>query len=91
MIVAINSRWRLRTDPHQWILERRRKNGSRWDAVGYYRDVGNVFRFLVDKEIYESDIELPPGALVPLHQALADLRNEITAAVESLKDGRYAG
>jgi len=34
---------------------------------------------------------LPPGALVPLHQALADLKGEIMAAVETLKNGGYAG
>ena len=38
MIVDIKSRWRLKSDPHQWVLERRRKNENRWDAVGYYRD-----------------------------------------------------
>ena len=76
---------------HQWILEKWRKDGKRWHAEGYFRDVGNVFRVLVDYEIYETDIELPPGALVPLHQALADLGKEIMAAVEALKDGRYVG
>ncbi len=44
----------------------------------------------MDKQVYESDLVLPPGALVPLHQALADLRADILAAVETLKDGRYA-
>ncbi len=91
MIVEINPDWRLRTDPHQWILERRRKDGKRWDAEGYFRDIGNLFRVLVDKQVYESDLVLPPGALVPLHQALADLKGEIMAAVETLKDGRHAG
>ncbi len=89
MIVAINSRWRLRTDPHQWNLERRRKDEKRWDAEEYFRDIGNLFRVLVDKQVYELDLVLPPGALVPLHRALTGLKADIMAAVETLKDGRY--
>lgn len=90
MIVEINSDWRIRTDPHQWILQRRRNNGKKWNAVGYFRDIGNLFSVLVDKQVYESDLTLPSGALVPLHRALTGLKADIMAAVETLKDGRHA-
>ncbi len=58
VIVEINSDWRIKTDPHQWILQRRRNNGKKWNAVGYFRDLGNLFPVLVNKQIYETDLVL---------------------------------
>ena len=44
MIIYINPDWRIRSDPLNWIIEKRRKGGvrERWDSVGYYGDLDHA-------------------------------------------------
>ncbi len=49
MIIHFNPDWRIRSDPYNWIIEKRRMGGAkeRWNAVGWQ---GESFRALPDQE-----------------------------------------
>ncbi len=53
MIIQINPDWRIRSDPYNWIIEARRKGGTkeRWDALGYYGDLDGAVLGLVQRRI----------------------------------------
>ncbi len=47
MIIHINPDWRVRSDPYNWIIEKRRKGGAkeRWNAMGYYGDLDRAVSY----------------------------------------------
>ena len=53
MIIHINSDWRIRSDPYNWIIETRRKGGARerWNAVAYYGNLDRAVLGLVQRQI----------------------------------------
>jgi len=48
MIVAINDDWRISTDEHQFVLQRRKaakqsgKRSGEWTNVGYFGDLSDL-------------------------------------------------
>lgn len=53
VIIHINPDWRIRSDPYNWIIEKRRKCGAkeRWNAMGYYGDLDGAVLRLVQRRI----------------------------------------
>ncbi len=86
MIIQINSDWRIRSDPYNWIIETRRKGGvgERWNAVGYYGDLDRAVLGLVQRRIRMMEGTYHAEALAPLCRALAGLEVEISAALEDV-------
>ena len=86
MIIRINPDWRIRSDPYNWIIETRRKGGAkeRWNAVGYYGDLDRAVIGLVQRRIRVMSDAYHAEALTPLCRALASMREEISAALESV-------
>ncbi len=83
VIIQINSDWRIRSDPYNWIIEKRRTGGSkeRWNAVGYYGDLDRAVIGLVQQRIRVMVGAYHAEALAPLCRALAGLREEISATL----------
>ncbi len=83
MIIRINSDWRIRSDPYNWIIEKRRKGGAkeRWNAMGYYGDLDGAVLGLVQRRIRVMEGTYHAEALTPLCRALAGMREEISAAL----------
>ncbi len=83
MIIRINPDWRIRSDPYNWIVETRRKGGSkeRWNAVGYYGDLDRAVLGLVQRRIRVMAGTYHVEALSPLCRALAGLDGEISQAL----------
>ncbi len=86
MIIRINSDWRIRSDPYNWIIETRRKGGAkeRWNAVGSYGDLERAVVGLVQLRIRVMAGMYHADALAPLCRALAGLEREISAALENV-------
>ncbi len=86
MIIRINSDWRIRSDPHNWIIETRRKGGAgeRWNGVAYYGDLDSAVLGLVQRQIRVMAGTHHAEALAPLCRALAGLREEISATLEDV-------
>lgn len=83
MIININPDWRIRSDPYNWIIEKRRKGGAkeRWNAMGYYGDLDGAVLGLVQRRIHVMEGTYHAEALTPLCRALAGMREEISAAL----------
>ncbi len=83
MIIEINADWRIRSDPYNWIIEARRKGGTkeRWDALGYYGDLDGAVLGLVQRRIQVLEGTYHAEALAPLCRALASLQEEISQAL----------
>lgn len=83
MIIEINPDWRIRSDPHNWIIEARRKGGARerWDAVGYYGDLDPAIVGLARRRVRVMEGTYRAEALAPLCRALAGLKGEISQAL----------
>ncbi len=83
MIIRINPDWRIRSDPYNWIIEKRRKGGAkeRWNAVGYYGDLDRAVLGLVQRRIQVMAGTYHAEALAPLCRALAGLEGEISQAL----------
>ena len=86
MIIRINSDWRIRSDPYNWIIEKRRAGGAkeRWNAVGYYGDLDRAVLGLVQRRIRMMEGTCHAEALTPLCRALAGMREEISATLEDV-------
>jgi hypothetical protein len=83
VIIRINSDWRIRSDPYNWIIETRRKGGvgERWNAVGHYGDLDRAVLGLVQRQIRVMAGTYHVEALAPLCRALAGLEEEISQAL----------
>lgn len=92
MIININNEWRLRSDPHQWIVERKRagkhvspcrsgKAEPRWAPVAYLPDIGSALLWFTRKSIWAIEGEFPHTALDPLTQALEEIKEDVRAAL----------
>ena len=86
MIIQINTDWRIRSDPYNWIIEARRKGGAkeRWDAVGCYGDLDRAVLGLVQRRIRVMAGTYHAEALAPLCRALAGMREEISTTLENV-------
>ena len=96
MIIRINSDWRSRSDPYNWIIETRRKGGARerWNAVAYYGELDSAVLGLVRRRIRVMAGTYHAVALAPLCRALAGLEGGISRALAGvvtrlpIKEGR---
>ncbi len=83
VIIHINPVWRIRSDPYNWIVETRRKGGSkeRWNAVGYYGNLDHAIVGLARRRVRVMEGTYRAEALAPLCRALAGLEGEISQAL----------
>ena len=83
MIIRINSDWRIRSNPYNWIIEKRRTGGAkeRWNAVGYSGNLDGAVLGLIQRRVRVMEGTYHAEALTPLYRALAGMREEISAAL----------
>ena len=86
MIININQDYRIASDPHQWIVQRRRsvKDREKWDSLGYFGHLDNAVVWLARHRILPMGGVYGPEALEPLCRALDSLRIETKRALEGL-------
>ncbi len=83
MIIEINPDWRIRSDPYNWIIEKRRKGGARerWNAVAYHGDLNHAIIGLARRRVQVLEGTYQAEALAPLCRALAALERDINVAL----------
>lgn len=104
MIIYLNDRWRLTSDAHQWILQRRAepKEGKSepktptWTNSGYYRYLHEAVTSCMQKQIrmeMPADLVVDHRGLEILSEWLTDIQIAITRATsklsETLEDEHY--
>ena len=92
MIITLNPDWRIRSDPLQWIVDRRhvRKLGTsdeyaEWKPWGYFSTLAGAVNGCVGAQIRSLDMELPAGALTPLLAALSGMRENVNELLGDLR------
>ncbi len=97
MIVPIGADWRLRSDPLQWILERRDGKSRnpcspRWRAQGYFCDPLLAVQRCLDAQVRLSEGQVSSDALIAFQTRvdglLADARLALDAIVADEKRRR---
>ena len=84
MIINVNLDWRIRSDPYNWIIEKRRKGGARerWNAVAYHGDLDHAIIGLARRRVQVMEgTRYQAEALAPLCRALAALERDIKVAL----------
>lgn len=89
MELNVGKDWRIRTDPLNWIVERRQevqkgpnKGTDRWFPQGYYSSLESAVSVMVTKKIMSAE-----GT--DLHTVLAEMKRieeSVLAAVSALKE-----
>ncbi len=97
MIINLNDRWRIRSDPLQWILERRpsreqtlKGRSKDWVPLGYFNTVAGALREAAQRQVRELEGEYPPAALEPLCRQLSSIRESIEAALVDVAEKKRA-
>lgn len=94
MIIDINPDWRLRSDPLQWILERRKKPASagsrakhcrRRAQVAYCPNLAVAFDAMLQRSIFAIEGQYPVQALDPLTLVISQIQQEFHSVIELMK------
>ena len=84
MIISLNSNWRLVSDPLQWILQRRRPSGKKWDAEGFFTDLDRAVIEAARRQIRLERTTVEADALPTLCRFLTRLESEIKTALKGI-------
>ncbi len=93
MIIQISKRWRIESDPHQWIVEYLppAKEGTRkreaWIHKAFFSDLAAAVVWIGRRRILDLPGHYGPDALEPLCIALQRLEEDVVAAVRGIKPG----
>ena len=83
MIININNEWRIRTEPLNWIIEKRvwnkdKEKWGKWSAQAYPTSLASALYWLMDHQVKELPGEYGPEALKHLTDALAEIKDIIS-------------
>ena len=86
MIIYLNQQWRVRSDPHQWVVEERDAGGSqKWRARAFCNTLGFAVLWAAERQIRLQRVTVGPEALDVLCRAVDELKAEIHEAVGGLR------
>lgn len=90
MIISLNPDWRIRSDPLQWIVEKRCHNAKakyhQWEIKGYFNMLAGAVMSVLESQVRSIEGNYPWTALEPLLDAISAMRERVS---ESLKDFRH--
>ena len=88
MIIRINEDWRIRSDPHQWAVQRRLPwaDGDKWQGESWHTTLDHAVVWLGRRRIQVMDGVYGPEALAPLCRALTVLQDETRAALADIQE-----
>jgi len=84
MIVMLGEDWRINSDPLNWILEKRRPNGKRWDAVAYFQRLDGLCVCAAERIIRSKGGVYNPETLDGFCRAVAGVETLIIEALEGI-------
>ena len=87
MIVHINRDWRIATDPHQWLVQKRRAvNGQdKWGSLTYHKTLDKACLSLAQRQLRDLDTDYWCEELIGFCRAVDSLKSEIRAALRTVK------
>lgn len=94
MIIQLNPEWRIKSDPHQWIVQQGRSaNGTmKWDSLSFHHSLDGAVLWVAQRRVRLLGGVYGPDALPDLCRALDSLKCETLAAIEigtRVKDAEF--
>ena len=84
MTIKINADWRIGADAHQFIVLKRRPNGT-WRSVAYFTDLMQVAMWLVHQHIRAATMTAIPVGFLEAVARIDDQLRQIEADLAPLK------
>ena len=87
MIIPINERYRLTSDEHQWIIQKKRYRNERecWESRLYYPNLNAAVKGLGEMMVRQSKADtLAPIALEAVENVATTLCQALTPQIEGL-------
>ena len=80
MILPINDVYRIASDNHQWIIQRRRKKKDQeiWESISFYPSLSSALNSLSESLVRGSDAEGLAEALVAVKNVTTTLSHALT-------------
>ena len=88
MIIPINERYRVATDPFQWIIQRKRtrKGNEVWESQTYHPSVDAAVRSLGERMVRECKTETLVDGLKVVETIATTLSQALTPLIEGVSD-----
>ena len=93
MIIPVNDRYRIASDPRQWIIqESRTRNGeAEWESRYYFGTLESAVKELREVMVRTSDGETLADDLAGIEKVTTTLSRALTIDIEGLEDNKLAG
>lgn len=93
MIINLNRDWRIRTDPLQWIVEKRlhgaKAKRHQWEPKAYCNTFDSALVWAGRRRVMETLGEYGPDALPVLASALDTILKEVRGALDAYRESKH--
>ena len=84
MIIQLNEDWRIASDPHQWLVQRRRAvNGQdKWESLTFHKSLDKACLSLAQRQLRDLGTDYRTEDLIGFCRAVDSLKDEILTALK---------
>ena len=93
MIIPVNDRYRIASDPRQWIIqESRTRNGeAEWESRYYFGTLESAVMELREVMVRTSDAQTLVDDLADIEKVTTTLSRALTIGIGGLEDNKLVG
>ena len=93
MIIPINDRYRIASDPRQWMIQepRTRNSETEWESRYYFGTLESAVKELREVMVRTSDGETLVDDLADIEKVTTMLSRALTIDIGGLEDNKLAG
>lgn len=77
MRIELNEKYSIATDEHNYMLQRKRMTGNKYDTLGHFPNLSTLIHYLLNYEILVSKAE----SLIEIKQLVERGRDEIVISL----------
>ena len=83
-MIIINENWRIATDSHQWLVQRRRAvNGQdKWESLTFHKSLDKACLSLAQRQLRDMGTDYRCEELIGFCRAVDSLKDEILTALK---------
>ena len=93
MIIPINDRYRIASDPRQWMIQepRTRNSETEWESRYYFGTLESAVKELREMMVRTSDGETLADDLADIEKVTTTLSRALTIDIGGLEDNKLVG
>ena len=93
MIIPINDRYRIASDPRQWMIQepRTRNSETEWESRYYFGTLESAVKELREMMVRTSDGETLADDLADIEKVTTTLSRALTIGIGGLEDNKLVG